>query len=1287
MGELRSFQSNMEVMITMKKLFRKSIACLIAVLMVVSTMPFTALTVQAADTSALLSAMQSFEAKMDGSVYTNMDTAYNAYVAASKAYDAAYYGGDASVDVLTPATNLNNAVSQMTKTNLSAYTANNSTVPTFTDGDNGTVANSYVNLLYSGQGTASTVEVADTGDIRYTFQVGYNNTVMMYDGTAPRTRVMYMCRVPGKAASGNRFRNPMSCYPTTGSGKSDDLGSLYLVDKWKGGYNDQWNYPTQYNSGTYTFGHNSSTASAGRQIGSSWSGANPSKWFGYSNILEFNSNYNWNGSYLASFANVWWANWSGDNAKSNLLTDDSTTSIYVINYKPLKDAITADANSTARKNVASYKEGGMSTYLAGCLLAAGLNPNNYSYSTDLAGQASQCASDISTAVSKFTTAPTADNTENYPKLRSAFDYKGALTGFNNATYSVREAYNGGVNNGFTQASYDNFKAKYEAAQNVMKAVATTGYVNDGFAGDAATALLTAFNALQHEHSFTGAYVNNNDGTHSQKCAFYDKCQTLSTGVAHSYTSQVTTQPTCTTAGVTTYTCACGDSHTKDEPAATDVHNYTELVSEKQEATCTTPGKEAVYKCATCDLTTGGEEIPAPGHTWGDCAYNEAEDNHTEIRRCSVCNATEKRDCTYEETGTTTATCKVKGSTTYTCKTCNHSYTNFGEVNPDNHVNTTHHDGKAATCTENGWTAYEVCNDCKAEIGKTELKATGHSFTSYTQTLAPTCTTVGKEEAVCDNGCGTKNTRDVAIDSNNHTGLTTLEAVDATCISTGLTEGEKCTACGVTTIPQQVTDIDPDNHTDIVIDMPLNATCIDTGFTEGSHCEACGTVFVAQQTINALGHAYQYTELDADNHKVTCSRCDYEVQEAHNFEGGNTCTKCLYEKSTIDTTAYDNAVVEYEAIKTGDYTSKYTAESRETYETAVEAAKRDSFATQDEVNAAVAAILSAKTKLVYAQPEIKFVEVDANGNETVIETKNYTYGTPVEFTKDADNIAKWIVKTQNGKVETKVATSETTYTMIATEPATVYVHLTEKKTEAVQYSKVSFISKNGAVSSVQYVEVGKTLNTIDVPGVKIPFYEFKNWNKASVTADGSDIEVKAVYEFIGTAENKCNVHYNGITKSYTYDSFVYLFGAEGKKLALSTTNDESGIITYLNENAFYAPHTADIYVIEVDSQPASIGITGSYASSTETKKTAAFNCKFFLPEGCTVVEYGLTATSSTGKSMKIKGETASARGEYCVKVSMPKTSTVTFVEGVAYLTYKDAYNNLHTIYSTTVTQNL
>lgn len=460
-----------------------------------------------------------------------------------------------------------------------------------------------------------------------------------------------------------------------------------------------------------------------------------------------------------------------------------------------------------------------------------------------------------------------------------------------------------------------------------------------------------------------------------------------------------------------------------------------------------------------------------------------------------------------------------------------------------------------------------------------------------------------------------------------------------------------------------------------------ATCTEES-TETYTC-SCGDSYNTHEDP-ATGHDWgAWTSISDTQHKRVCENDNAHVEtEDHNIVNGS-CTKCDY--VALDMAAYNTAVSEYEAIiGAGDYAAKYTEASRTDYQAAVEAAKKNSFASQEEVDAAAAAILSAKTKLVYAQPEIKFVEVDANGIENVIKTKSYPYGTPVEFTKDADNIAKWIVTTQNGKVETKVATSQTTYTMIATEPATVYVHLTEEKTEALEYSKVSFISKNGAVSSVQYVAKGTTIETIDVPGVKIPFYKFMNWDKASVTADGNDIEVKAVYEFIGTVDDKCNVHYDGFVggeKEYTYDSFVYLFGAEDKTLALSTDGTVENIITYLNENAFYAPHTKDIYVIVVDSQQASIGITGSYASSTDTQTTYAFNCKLYVPADCTVVEYGLIGTAG-GVSKKIRAEKASDRGEFTVKIT---ASGLSSMSGKAYLTYKTADGDLVTIYSTTVTQ--
>ena len=101
--------------------------------------------------------------------------------------------------------------------------------------------------------------------------------------------------------------------------------------------------------------------------------------------------------------------------------------------------------------------------------------------------------------------------------------------------------------------------------------------------------------------------------------------------------------------------------------------------------------------------------------------------------------------------------------------------------------------------------------------------------------------------------------------------------------------------------------------------------------------------------------------------------------------------------------------------------------------------------------------------------------------------------------------------------------------------------------------------------------------------------------------------------------------------------------------------------------------------------ASVGITGTYTTSTNEKKTATFNCKFYVPDDCEVVEYGLIATSTKG-SKKIKGETASKRGEYCILVSMAKNSEVNTVDGVAYLTYKTG-GKLETIYSTTVPQNV
>lgn len=123
---------------------------------------------------------------------------------------------------------------------------------------------------------------------------------------------------------------------------------------------------------------------------------------------------------------------------------------------------------------------------------------------------------------------------------------------------------------------------------------------------------------------------------------------------HSYSSSVTTQPTCGKAGVRTYTCACGNSYTESIPA-TGNHKW-----EKQYKTETVPAKthqENVWKdiCNGCnaqfdDPNDAGEHIMA---VFGDACSSyrtEIVDTITVIdepettkdvyigSKCSVCGA-------------------------------------------------------------------------------------------------------------------------------------------------------------------------------------------------------------------------------------------------------------------------------------------------------------------------------------------------------------------------------------------------------------------------------------------------------------------------------------------------------------------------------------------------------------------------------------------------------------------------------------------------------------------------
>ena len=153
--------------------------------------------------------------------------------------------------------------------------------------------------------------------------------------------------------------------------------------------------------------------------------------------------------------------------------------------------------------------------------------------------------------------------------------------------------------------------------------------------------------------------------------------------AHSYTRQTTTEATCTTKGIITYTCSCNDTYTEEIP----VLGHDEKTHEAQAPTCTEIGWNEYVTCERdgCEYSTY-EEIPALTH---DKVQHNAQ----------------------------TATCTEVGWNAYeTCTRCN--YTTYVKIPATgNHTWDDGEETKAPTCTKEGVTTY-TCTVCKTTT-KTE----------------------------------------------------------------------------------------------------------------------------------------------------------------------------------------------------------------------------------------------------------------------------------------------------------------------------------------------------------------------------------------------------------------------------------------------------------------------------------------------------------------------------------------------------------------------------------------
>ncbi len=160
---------------------------------------------------------------------------------------------------------------------------------------------------------------------------------------------------------------------------------------------------------------------------------------------------------------------------------------------------------------------------------------------------------------------------------------------------------------------------------------------------------------------------------------------IKAALGHDYDA-VVTEPTCTEAGYTTYTCSvCGDSYTDDETDAL-AHDYDAVVTEP---TCTEAGY-TTYTCSVCGDSYTDDETEALGHSY-DAVVTEP-------------------------------TCTEAGYTTYTCSVCDDSYT-------DDETEALGHSYDAVvtapTCTDKGYTTY-TCSVCDDSYVADEVAALGHT---------------------------------------------------------------------------------------------------------------------------------------------------------------------------------------------------------------------------------------------------------------------------------------------------------------------------------------------------------------------------------------------------------------------------------------------------------------------------------------------------------------------------------------------------------------------------------
>ena len=775
--------------------FKKTIACLMSLIMIMTVTPFTAVTASAATAK---------------SVSSNIDETNKKYHAApSKTFTA--------------------------KTGMSEVSWRNSAeVNEVSSSDGEFHKQSYApssNVLYWPSAYVGTTDCLQFQKNHLDFRAYYPSAVLMWDGTTDAYMPIMCIAQNTSKIDGRRVIYYAAPYDSEriSNATSPAHSANFYADTWRGTKVEQ---NENFNGNMY--GNNTPFGFEAKVLTEFIStGENTNKCYSFgtdigsrdlASFLHIDSNIDNDASFIADGFLAKKLYWTTNSSNVDFTTaydnnsKESSSTIYVVNYKPIVTAANEAAKDLESFDQTLYTPDAVNEYykaiqdLYDCDPNSSFNQKDGKDVTDIsdtAAKVANCANDIKNRVSAYEKAKL--------KLESSKQYRIKFTNSN------------------TELLSDNY---YKAGDTIVVPVLSdsyedcdkTGHCTVTFEWQPAVEKTASANVNYAETKIVPAKTPHTYGAYSQitqdgknghirtcsECGYKDwalcddhyvkKSSTPATctqdeqivyecSVCHRIKTEVgekkkghdyvvdspKVDATCETPGKTEVKkCKnCGDTIGGDVIPALK-HNYL-LETEKQEATCTADGKEAVYKCSKCGKLTGGEVIKATGHNY---QYFEAEKKIV----CSRCGDEKKVDtsytvpsgytlvetvppkCTeigytlyknsegkefyndiksptghqYGEATVHPATCTEDEYSVRICKVCNHKDvvtkegTKLGHSYVKNVV--------APTCTEQGYTIYK-CKNCSDTYKDDYVKAKGHDFSNNAQ--------------FCLNGCGTANPNYVA----------------------------------------------------------------------------------------------------------------------------------------------------------------------------------------------------------------------------------------------------------------------------------------------------------------------------------------------------------------------------------------------------------------------------------------------------------------------------------------------------------------------------------------------